>query len=237
VSDLKRDLHRDGLSRGDRLLIILSSAGGRPLTVSEIRQIAVDNGVPGARTMNISDALSGLGGKVIRIPKMGWELSDTGKAAAALLTDSPTPPAASPLRDILAKLTNSDVKDFVQEGIGCIESKHYRAAVVLTWVGALAVLYDVIVTKQLASFNTEATKRDAKWKMAKNADDLSRMKEYDFLQVLEAISVIGKNVKGELEACLKLRNACGHPNSLKIAENRVAAHVETLVLNIFAVFV
>jgi len=37
------------------------------------------------------------------------------------------------------------------------------------------------------------------------------MKEYDFLQILEAVSGISKDVKVELEACLKLRNSCGHP--------------------------
>ena len=62
------------------------------------------------------------------------------------------------------------------------------------------------------------------------------MKEFDFLQVLEAISVVGKSVKGELEACLKLRNACGHPNSLQVSDSKVAAHIETLALNVFAVF-
>lgn len=237
MSDLKRNLHRDGLGRGDRLIIILASGEGSPLTVSEIREIAVANGIPGARTWNISDSLTSLGGKAIRIPSRGWELTDSGKAAAAKLVGSPIPPAASPLRNILGRLTNPDVKAFVQEGIGCIESQHFRAAVVLTWVGALAVLYDHVVAQHLAAFNTEAARRDAKWKDAKSADDLGRMKEYDFLQVLEAISVVGKNVKVELETCLKLRNGCGHPNSLRIAENRVAAHVETLVLNVFSVFV
>jgi hypothetical protein len=62
------------------------------------------------------------------------------------------------------------------------------------------------------------------------------MKEYDFLQILESISVIGKNVKTELEACLRLRNACGHPNSLRLAEHRVNSHIETLVLNVYARF-
>ena len=56
------------------------------------------------------------------------------------------------------------------------------------------------------------------------------------MQVLAAISVIGKNVKDELEGCLKLRNGCGHPNSLQLADSRVAAHIETLVLNVFSVF-
>lgn len=63
------------------------------------------------------------------------------------------------------------------------------------------------------------------------------MKEYDFLQILESISVTGKNVKVELENCLKLRNGCAHPNSLKIAEHRVNAHLETLVLNVYTMFI
>jgi hypothetical protein len=63
------------------------------------------------------------------------------------------------------------------------------------------------------------------------------MKEADFLVIIEAIAVIGKNVRQELEGCLKLRNGCGHPNSLKLGENKVAAHLETLILNVFAKFI
>ena len=48
--------------------------------------------------------------------------------------------------------------------------------------------------------------------------------------------MIGKNVKDELESCLKLRNACGHPNSLKIGEHRVASHIESLILNVYDVY-
>jgi hypothetical protein len=85
-------------------------------------------------------------------------------------------------------------------------------------------------------FNQEAKRRYSKWKEAKSTDDLALMQEYDFLQILAAISVIGKNVKQELEQCLQLRNACGHPNSLAIGEHRVASHLEILVLNVYSKF-
>jgi hypothetical protein len=62
------------------------------------------------------------------------------------------------------------------------------------------------------------------------------MKEANFLQVLETISVIGRNTKQELEECLKLRNATGHPTSLKYGESKVAAHIEILIMNVFAKF-
>lgn len=107
---------------------------------------------------------------------------------------------------------------------------------VLSWVGAMALLYDHVVDKELSAFNAEATRRSSKWKHAKTADDLALMKEFEFLQVLHAISVIGKNLKDELEPRLKLRNGCGHPNSLQIAEHVVASHIEILTLNVFAKF-
>ena len=62
------------------------------------------------------------------------------------------------------------------------------------------------------------------------------MSEDTFLDVLQTISVLGKNVKNEIKKALGLRNGCGHPNSLKLAEHKVAAHIEDLILNIFIPF-
>ena len=95
---------------------------------------------------------------------------------------------------------------------------------------------DAFDANKLAEFNAEALRRWPKWNAAKTGDELAVMKEADFLQVLQAISVIGKNVREELEACLRYRNACGHPSSLKIVETRVVAHVETLMANVFESF-
>jgi hypothetical protein len=60
--------------------------------------------------------------------------------------------------------------------------------------------------------------------------------EYESLQVISAISVIGRNVKQGLEGALRLRNGCGHPNSLRVADVQVAAHIEVLLLNVFEKF-
>jgi hypothetical protein len=141
------------------------------------------------------------------------------------------------LRVTADKITNLNVQSFVLEAVGCFESGYYRAAVILSWVGAVSVLYEHVIANKLTDFNTEAARRNAKWRAATNSNDLARMDEHDFLQILAAISVIGKSVKDELEARLKLRNGCGHPNNLQIAENVAAAHVESLVNNVFAQFV
>jgi len=79
-------------------------------------------------------------------------------------------------------------------------------------------------------------KRNPKHKQIKSLDDLATIKEYDFLQIICAISIIGKNVKQELEQCLQLRNACAHPNSLDIGARKVSAHLEILILNVYQKF-
>jgi hypothetical protein len=65
---------------------------------------------------------------------------------------------------------------------------------------------------------------------------LSDLNEDTFLDVLHAISVIGKSVKDELKGCLKFRNGCGHPNTLVVGETRVAAHLESLINNVYLIF-
>lgn len=233
---LKELLHQKGITQLEQMLLCLAVNVNEPKQLKEIREIAIGAGLRGANALNIAAVLARSNGKAIKTPA-GWELRGEGRAVVERLAGpyakGTTPVAAAGLRAQLTKITNVDTLDFVQQAIVCHESRHYRAAVVLSWVGAMSLLYDYIIKNKLTEFNSEAGRRDAKWKPAKNSDDLATMKEHDFLQILEAISVIGKSVKQELEACLRLRNGCGHPNSLKIAELRVASHIEVLMLNVF----
>ena len=240
ASQLKQVIHLKGLTKTDQLLLCLAVDGCCPKQLLEVRELAVGAGVRGAKTWNIGGLLGGSRGKAINT-SAGWELGNAGSERVKELIGSHlvTGPSvvALQLRNLLPRLADPETRAFVEESVACYENKLYRAAVVLSWVGAVSVLYQHVVANRLHVFNTEAQRRDAKWKVAKSPDDLSRMKEHDFLQVLETISVLGKNVKNELESCLKFRNGCGHPNSLKIGPSRVEAHVETLVLNVFAPFV
>jgi hypothetical protein len=196
--------------------------------------------VKGAKNWNFGAFLSATDDKVFKAPA-GWELTGAGREhiatlAAGNLSNSPAAAEAQTLRAILPKLKNRDAAEFVTEAIVCAEQSLFRAAVVLSWVGAMALLHDAVMSKHLASFNAEAAKRDPKWKSAKSADDLGKMQEATFLEIAQAIGLVGKNVKQELDTCLKLRNGCGHPNSLKVGANKAAAHIETLALNVYAVF-
>lgn len=239
IEILKNLLHQSGFSKTDKLLLCASFDVKLPKSVAEIKEIAKQAGFRQMDKWNVSSLLSRSGGLAIRTDS-GWELTNSGKEKVAQLAGAAitsfSPKIASSLRSHLSSISSHETAAFLEEAIRCYETKLYRSAVVLTWVGAISVLYDYVVSHKLAAFNAEAVKRNSKWKTATIKDDLANMKEHDFLQVLQSISVIGKSVKDELEGCLKFRNGCGHPNSLKIGESRVSAHIETLMLNVFSKF-
>ena len=143
------------------------------------------------------------------------------------------------MRRTVATITDKQIVAFLSEAVSCVEAGYNRAGVVLSWVGAMALLYKHVLSGHLSAFNAEAQHRDPKWRTAATSDDLARMKERDFLDLISAppLSIIGKNVKEELtNNCLQLRNACGHPSSLSLGPNKVAAHLEVLILNIYSRF-
>jgi hypothetical protein len=239
INTLKNLLHQAGFTNIDKLLLCMGFEVDTPKCVKDIKEISKKAGFRQIDNWNVSSLLSRSNGLAIRIGSF-WELTDSGKEKLAQLAGGAvsgvTPKIASSLRSHLSTITNHDTVTFLEEAIRCYETKLYRSAVVLSWVGAASLLYDYVIAHKLAEFNVEATKRDPKWKAAKNNDDLANLKEHTFLQILHSISVIGKSVKDELEGCLKFRNGCGHPNSLKIGESRVSGHIETLMLNVFSKF-
>lgn len=235
---LRDVLSRSDLDRTGKLLACLAVDAGTAKTVGRIKELARSQGLRAAQTWNVSTYLARSTGKASRVAD-GWILTTAGRTYIRSLNLAPATAltaAASGLRTHSTSIQNAETRRFVEEAIGCLESQHYRAAVVLTWVGAVSLLYDHVVNNALAPFNAEATRRNPKHRPATTTDDLARLKESDFLDYLEGCSIIGKSIRKELGVCLDLRNGCGHPNSLKFAEARVAAHVEALVLNVFVRF-
>lgn len=175
----------------------------------------------------------------ILFQEQAWlELTRAGKEAASALGCSRNGAYAknAPIRELLEQIPPSMVKDFFEEAIRCYENSCYRAAVILAWESALGVMYDLVLTHHLSEFNSEAARRNSKWKDAKSFDDLSNMKESTFLDILSAISVIGKSTKQELQSCLTLRNGCGHPNTCLVGPQRTLGYLESLWSNVYKRF-
>ena len=237
LPDLKTWLHRD-LDRIDKLLLILASFDS-PCQIRDMKERARDAGFNVWTKWNISSSLNRSKGWAIRIPE-GWEISDRGRQHLRELGVTNISPAvdqvAIDLRAMIQYIKDEETRSFVEEAIKCYEFGLYRAAVIMAWVGAVAVLYNHVYTNYLGAFNAEAQRVNSKWKAAKTTDDLSTIKETDFLDRIATLSIIGKNVKDQLKDCLKLRNGCSHPNSLEIGANKVASHIEVLLLNVFKKF-
>lgn len=234
-----KNLLAQNLSDREKVLACLAANPMAPRQVKEITELAFTSGWRQIRKKNVSSILSRSNGLAILVAN-GWELTSEGEekvaALAGSLVGTPVRKTALALRAHLANIPDTNTRLFVEEAVACFEAHQFRAAVVLSWVGAISLLHTYVVTNKLAEFNAEVLKRNPKWKAAKNTDDLGLVKEDEFLDVLQSISVLGKNVKQELKKALTLRNGCGHPNTLKIAEHKVAAHIEDLMLNVFAVF-
>lgn len=234
ISELKTWVHRD-LTKSDKLLLLLASIN-KPCKVTDIRTRGKDAGLRAVRTWNVSAILARTKGFAINTPA-GWELSDAGKQHLRGLGVAKISPAAikvaTDLRALLWQITDSETHTFVDEAVQCYELEFYRSAIVMSWLAAVHVLKKEVHQRHLVAFNTEARRIDAKWRPATTMDDLGLMKESNFLDRLVAISMVGKNVKDELQTCLKLRNACGHPSSLKVSTNAAANHLEILLLNVF----
>ena len=235
---LKAAVHKPGLGRLDQVLVLLMTDDARPKPPREIKDIGTSVGLRAIKGWDISKILGRSKGMAIAVPG-GWEVTHQGRerlTALGVIGDRLITQQATTLRALLPKITNVQNRQFVEEAVSCYEAKNLRAAAVLSWVGAVSILYDHVINKCLAKFNTELHRRNSKAKAITTADDLSDLKEFDFLDILHAISVIGKSVKDELKQCLTFRNGCGHPNSLTIGETRVAAHLETLINNVYRKF-
>lgn len=237
-------LHRKRISRLDTLLHIIAVDVDTPKKVQAIKALGRRAGCTEIQKWNVSDILKRSKGLAISLPE-GWILASGGREhlqSLGILSTEKSVKVLNHLQQLRAKsekINNSDTREFINETILAYEVGLYRSSIVLSWVGAVSLLYDNVIKTSLADFNSEAKRRDAKWKDVKIKDDLARMKESDFLDILGSppISIIGKNLKEELKnSCLKLRNACGHPSSLQIGEHKAAAHIEILILNVFSKF-
>lgn len=239
ADQLKHVIHFDSRSQRDCVLLILGVEVTVAKDVAAIREIGTRAGVRRITGWNISDILAKAVGLAIKT-HVGWELTGQGQQyAQSIITTTDlnivVTNASQSLRQHLKVVTKQESAAFIEEAIVCFEARQYRAAVILSWVGAISILHHEVFNGHLTAFNTEIMRRDAKARPIKNIDGFCRIGEHDFLDVIEYIGVIGKNVKQTLQnQCLQLRNACGHPNTLSIAENAVAAHIEILILNVFS---
>jgi hypothetical protein len=227
LHNLKQLIHTNSKpdDRLHSLLMILFFEDNRPKEIKEIIKIGKAIGLSSIASWNAADYLRKSKSKAIRTTS-GWELSPNVYSDFSKEFANPGKVAiTSGVRNHLSKVKNVQIREFVEEALACFENGQNRAAIFLSWVGAVAILYEFVLKNNLNDFNKEANRRYSnrgeKWKSVKTVDDFGEMTEFEFLEVLRTISVIGKSEKDVLNNCLKQRNNCGHPNSLKVGPKKV----------------
>lgn len=234
-------LHRPELSITDKLLGVLLDSESSEKTVDEIRATCLPIHPKLTNYASLSTFLQSARkqGRVAMVNGK-WRLLQAGRDYLSTKGVSSPSVLTRPQEDIrvyLSKISNPEIRSFVQETMLCLEAGALRAAVVMSWVGAVAILYEHVLKHHLTDFNQEAKRRNLqKGKDATTLDNLAAMKESDFLDVLEGINVFGKNTKQELQSCLQRRNGCGHPNTHIIGAQTVAHHIEVLILCVYSKF-
>lgn len=235
-------LANDSLSLQDRITIHLAKIG-KQSKPRDIRVQAEELGDKKTAKCNISDVLSKTKGLAVSNSE-GWFLTDKGKSRArelgygiksGLVTDT-----ALSLKKTISNVSDPRRRVFLQEALSCFDRGLNRPAVVFSWVGAVWILQNWTIEKHLKGFNSAGSKRygagNYPFKPLKNIEDFGRIKESDFIQLLEDISIIGKSLKKKLLQQLDLRNASGHPNTMIVDDHTTAAHVNFLVENVYRKF-
>jgi hypothetical protein len=235
VTELRDALTRKDISKTDKYLLIVGHHDG-PVINAGIKAIAKENGwKDGAKS--VPSSFLSKSHHALLLPT-GWTLTGPGRTAledrGLISKIGVLTPVTQTLEKYILDLHDPDKARFIEEAIACVKNKSYRAAIVLTWVGALYLMYNYVLREKLAEFNAEVYRRYPKSKRASTIDDLAALvKEAEFLNVLEHIKVITKAEAKELEGCLDRRNTAGHPNSHTFTEVGVGNHVETLITSVY----
>lgn len=234
MTELRDALTCKDITKTDKYLLIVGHHDG-PVKGADIRAIAKENGwKEGAKSVPAPFLTKSK--HALLLPK-GWTLTGPGRATledrGLISKIGVLTPVTRTLEKYILDLHDPDKARFVEEAIACVKNKSYRAAIVLTWVGALYLMYNYVLREKLSEFNAEINRRHPKSKLAGTVDDLAGLKEAEFLNVLEHISVITKAEAKELGSCLDRRNTAGHPNSHTFTEVGVGNHIETLISSVY----
>lgn len=213
------------------------------LTVDPIRAALRTARVPGWKKINVADVLN-KSGHYVDSPgsldaKRLWSLTDSGEQHVRDLLHLP---AAEPeiehdvgsLEGIASKITDPDVRSYIDEAIKCLQIGALRASVVFLWAGAIRTIQEEMLAAGTTKLNAALSKHDPKAHKVSRVDDFAYIKDKVVLLVAQDLGVVDKGQRTTLEDALKLRNNCGHPTRYKPGVQKVSSFVEDVVGIVFS---
>lgn len=226
------------LNQRDLMLICLAYYGGQARP-SELKQAAGLLGYRSYKKLNPSLVLGRMSGFVSRRVdgSSTWVLLSAGEERlvmmgfAAALERRRLPELE--LRSLVGKIQDEDRKRFVSEALLAHEFQLHRSSIVMTWVGALSILQDALISSRPAETLEAFKKRRTKVKEI-DKTHFESMRDIDVIELARATDVLTKNEFSLLRFCLDSRNVSGHPNSFHATANEAALQLERLINIIYA---
>jgi hypothetical protein len=213
------------------------------LTVDELRQGLRSARVKGWAKVNVADVLSksgpltdtsGLQGK-----RRLWNLTDSGREHVRNVLGLPGADVeiehdVGTLEDVIAKIADADVRNYLQEGLKCLQIGSLRACTVFIWVAAVRSIQTAMVEKGAKQVTAALQRHDARVRTINSVDDFAYVKDAVTLLAAKDLGILDKNEKDTLAEALNLRNRCGHPSKYRPGIKKVSAFVEDVTSILFA---
>lgn len=166
--------------------------------------------------------------------RLAWALTDSGNKHVRQLLGLPEAEAevevdVGTLQTLAGKITDDGVRTYVEEAVTCLQVGALRAATVFIWTGAVATLRDKLWALGAPAIDNALKTQNQKAVTFKKKDDFAYVKDVTLIQVAQDMGVVDKTQKGQLQAALDLRNACGHPTKYSPGPKKVSAFIEDVV--------
>jgi hypothetical protein len=138
------------------------------------------------------------------------------------------------LQALVAKVSDSVVRDYVLEAIKCLSVGAIRAAVVFLWTGAIRTLQEECLTRHGATLNAAIAKHDPKARSVNKLEDFAYIRDATALLAFQELGILDKGEKTTLGEALDLRNRCGHPTKYIPGIKKASSFIEDVVGVVFA---
>ena len=167
-----------------------------------------------------------------------WHLTDSGRSYVRELLSLPKSDIEvehdiGTLQAAVSKIQNTDIRNYLEEGLKCLQVGALRACVVFVWAAAVRIIQEKLIGSYQTTVNSAIKKHDPKARDIRRLDDFAYIKDSVILLAARELGVVDKSQKDTLEEALGLRNRCGHPSKYIPGVKKVSAFIEDLVSIVF----
>jgi hypothetical protein len=139
------------------------------------------------------------------------------------------------LRSALAGISDSTVKEYLEEAISCFEHDLHRSAVVMSWCVAYGLFRAWIFKNHLTQLNAAMAAWKTPVKVSK-LDDFQDLLEATVIETTRKIGVISREQQKTFRQLLDQRNSYAHPSAKPITPSFAEAYVETVLREVLPNF-